>query len=161
MRFTIRHLLWFTLLAAVGCWWWMPSADDAKNVANLPPASPPNEAFKRFESLPSLQGTEFASFVVFDDFDFEQHDAVIVRFEDGPSPFTQPIVRTRGNSKSIFVTPAKYQGNGFSVVAVAKRSWIYKVTSNQFYLIDGGMAAGLLTLAIGSLFVGRRRIPLQ
>src|SRR4051812_3271579 len=29
MRFTIRHLLWFTLLAAVGCWWWMPSANDA------------------------------------------------------------------------------------------------------------------------------------
>src|SRR4051794_37842271 len=49
MRFTIRHLLWFTLLASVACWWWLPSAKDARRLFDSAWYSPTAFKLQRYQ----------------------------------------------------------------------------------------------------------------
>src|SRR3954447_5851931 len=70
MRFTIRHLLWFTLLAAVGCWWWMPSANDAKELGYVLDDS---AGVQRFTAMNDALRDTFAN-----QLDFARRDAVYV-----------------------------------------------------------------------------------
>src|SRR3954451_19079358 len=70
MRFTIRHLLWFTLLAAVGCWWWMPSDRDAAHI--MSGSYPIPSVTKRYDS------EELSTVKTDEKIDFEQRDVVLV-----------------------------------------------------------------------------------
>ncbi len=162
MRFTIRHLLWFTLLAGIACWWWLPSGNDAKFVGDILFS---NEGdFHRFQSQQSLEQAGEGLSWDGPEIDFASRDAVslpcwkrgssasrYVVLNDCPSP------RSRGRGIVVLaVTVYEELPLERHVLSIHKPAKIFLVTPMQFYLIDGGVAAGLLTLAIGSLFIRRK-----
>lgn len=161
MRFTIRHLLWFTLLAAVGCWWWMPSANDAKSVFQaVRPSIRSRQRVESFESLANLLGPLKVEAKI----DFRDRDAVLIPADQKYWKWimngTLPTIRNRGGGTVVLVLPfVETSIFGGVLISVCKRACVLEASDLQANLIDGGVAAGLLTLAIGSLFVGRQRRP--
>src|SRR4051812_3953650 len=109
MRFTIRHLLWFTLLAAVGCWWWMPSANDAKEENWL--FIKVTSSMERFKSLQSLMSYRRLRWDVYDTrFDFDRRDVIVTGPHDKMrvvnnvvSLHPSPELRSRGRGLMVFV----------------------------------------------------------
>ncbi len=159
MRFTIRHILWFTLLAGIACWWWAPSANDAKCVKRGKFDNPYGPV-KRFESLePEKEYPVISSFL--SDFDFHNRDAVIVydgTFND--NQFFEPVAYCRANGKFVFLGCRIYGGH-HALFSVAKRAYIFEDAEAQLQLIDWVMAITLLTVGVGSLFVLRPDSPSQ
>lgn len=87
------------------------------------------------------------------DFSFNLPDLQIRNRGIGPivvvPPFPPSINRWGTNSDH----PDAYS----ALLSIDKHASVFRVTKTQANLLDGGVAAGLLTLAIGSLFYGRRR----
>ncbi len=167
MRFTIRHLLWFTLLAAIACWWWMPSADDARITDVLVPLLDKTDSARRFSSKAAFDHNHITiagSNQDFGDFDFAHRDIFIelpnLRGRSSWENATLTIY-CRGRGHFVLICEADtYFTTLFGLaVSVAKGASIFECSKTQVHLIDGGIAAGLLTLAIGSLFMGRKRQP--
>ncbi len=156
MRFTIRHLLWFTLLAAVGCWWWLPSANDAEMIGRG--TSPlGHESVLYIDSEPVLSHARLFFWEHPPLIDLMRRDAVLINLpENFPSRYVDPPIRNRGTG---FITMVTFVDGttGSVLLSTRKHACVFQVTKAQFYMIDGSVATGLLTLAVGSLFVGRKR----
>ncbi len=159
MRFTIRHLLWFTLLAAVGCWWWLPSANDARDEGTwlaAPDRDRRIESQATFESYPpSCRDGPNEPVPV----DFKIRDAITVNCFGPDWPVSEILLRNRANGQFVLVghfTPGRFFGA--RLISVSKGAYVFRVTSTQANLIDGSIAALLVLSAAGSLLLGRKSV---
>ncbi len=160
MRFNIRHLLWFTLLAAVGCWWWFPSANDAAVMNNLP--SYYIDDFCRFNSAKQAPDSDLMATLTCK-VDFAHRDCLLTPSgwsSDKPTWEMQPTrLYSRGRGLFVGVCPGSGILYGSTLISLDKHAWMIPVSPVQAHFADAGVAIVLLTLAIGSLFVGRKRLP--
>ena len=120
---------------------------------------------QRFTSRKSLVDTdEHWDQAVDKNFTFAQRDLVIVHYR--PAAYHvdfAPHIFTRGLGNLVLLVGPNESARFFtaSFISIDKRASAFEVTPAQAIMIDSGVAVGLLTLAIGSLFVGRKRRTVQ
>ncbi len=166
MQFTIRHLLWFTMLAAVGSWWWLPSANDAKLHQYAANGWNSVSWLRRFHSLDTLKSAFGEDFPIETEVDFTHCDVILISSTPNgnrAAPTTDKLVTlySRGRGLIVGIVPPLTIIDFPELISVGKNAYAFQVTETQFNLIDIGVAAGLLMLTFGSLIVGRRRHGLQ